>query len=317
MSTLVPLSSLSRAQEIRTAVRWDTSCASQSIASKSFSIFSVSTPAQPKKAGAKSPPKAKSKNASCWKGRSTMHILSNAVRLHPMVATCIPMWSHHCQLRMSQIQRPMPRLSRGNRHPRLQPQSQSWLLVGGWCLKSFQKLMSWKSILAPLCILALLWRDRFNKRVCEKHPNDRKIKAGVVFRGDAVKDQDGIAPTFQELQASAPSSSAGLNIVMAYSMIGDNTCIDFRLHSSVYPVFIEIKASDLCFIATGTCSCEQKTHCSTMCTTAQGTLWTSRVQCSLDCILLTFQRTRWTARIWENAFSLVLWIRSHYWCQCM
>jgi hypothetical protein len=61
-------------------------------------------------------------------------------------------------------------------------------------------------------------------RVCEKHPNDRKIKAGVVFRGDAVKDQDGIAPTFQELQASAPSSSAGLNIVMAYSMIGDNTC---------------------------------------------------------------------------------------------
>ena len=39
-----------------------------------------------------------------------------------------------------------------------------------------------------------------------------------------MKDQDGLAATFQELQASAPSSIAGLNLVMAYSMIGDNTC---------------------------------------------------------------------------------------------
>ena len=46
---------------------------------------------------------------------------------------------------------------------------------------------------------------------CEKHPNDWKIKARVV-----VKDKDGLAATFQELQASAPSSIAGLNIVMAY-----------------------------------------------------------------------------------------------------
>ena len=47
------------------------------------------------------------------------------------------------------------------------------------------------------------------------------VKAGVVFRGDAVRDPDGLAATFQELQASAPRSIAGLNIVMAYSMIGD------------------------------------------------------------------------------------------------
>ena len=32
-----------------------------------------------------------------------------------------------------------------------------------------------------------------------------------------MKDQDGRAATFQELQASAPSSIAGLNLVMAYS----------------------------------------------------------------------------------------------------
>eukprot|EP00435_Cladocopium_sp_Y103_P075165 s9_g54.t1 len=54
----------------------------------------------------------------------------------------------------------------------------------------------------------------------EKQPDDWKIKARVVFRGDAVRDQDGLAATFQELQASAPSSIAGLNVVMAYSMIG-------------------------------------------------------------------------------------------------
>ena len=36
-----------------------------------------------------------------------------------------------------------------------------------------------------------------------------------------MKDQDGLAATFQELQASAPSSTAGLNIVMAFSMIGE------------------------------------------------------------------------------------------------
>jgi hypothetical protein len=33
-----------------------------------------------------------------------------------------------------------------------------------------------------------------------------------------VRDPDGLAATFQELQASAPSSIAGLNIVMAFSM---------------------------------------------------------------------------------------------------
>ena len=58
----------------------------------------------------------------------------------------------------------------------------------------------------------------------EKQPDEWKIKARVVFRGDAVRDQDGLAATFQELQASAPSSIAGLNVVMAYSMIGDNIC---------------------------------------------------------------------------------------------
>ena len=91
----------------------------------------------------------------------------------------------------------------------------------------------------------------------------------------------------------------------------------FRLHPGLYPVLIEIKASDLRFIATGTCSCEQKTHCSTMGATAQSTLWTSRVQCSLDCILLTFQRTRWTARILRKCLQFGTLDQVAYWCQCM
>lgn len=58
----------------------------------------------------------------------------------------------------------------------------------------------------------------------EKDPSAWKVKARVVFRGDNVRDQDGLAATFQELHASAPSSIAGLNVVMAYSMIGSNVC---------------------------------------------------------------------------------------------
>jgi hypothetical protein len=50
-----------------------------------------------------------------------------------------------------------------------------------------------------------------SRKEFEKHPNHWKMKARVV-----VKDKDGLAATFQELQASAPSSIAGLNIVMAY-----------------------------------------------------------------------------------------------------
>lgn len=44
----------------------------------------------------------------------------------------------------------------------------------------------------------------------EKEPGDWKIKARIVLRGDAVRDQDGLNPIFQNHAASAPSSISGL-----------------------------------------------------------------------------------------------------------
>ena len=58
----------------------------------------------------------------------------------------------------------------------------------------------------------------------EKNPAEWKIKARIVFRGDAVKDQGGLSAIFQDLAASAPSSIAALNTVIAFSMIEGNTC---------------------------------------------------------------------------------------------
>ena len=84
----------------------------------------------------------------------------------------------------------------------------------------------------------------------EKEPSEWKIKARIVFRGDAVRDQDGLAATFQGLQSSAPSSIAGVNVVMAYSMI-DNFLHHFRLYSA-------------------------------LCQVAQGLAWASGIKCSLD-----------------------------------
>ena len=58
----------------------------------------------------------------------------------------------------------------------------------------------------------------------EKSPDERRIKARVVFRGDAVKDQDGLGAIFQDLSASAPSSISGLNTVITFSMMPGNHC---------------------------------------------------------------------------------------------
>ena len=59
----------------------------------------------------------------------------------------------------------------------------------------------------------------------EKDPAEWKIKARIVFRGDAaVRDQGGLSAIFQDLAASAPSSIAALNTVVAFSMIEGHTC---------------------------------------------------------------------------------------------
>ena len=59
---------------------------------------------------------------------------------------------------------------------------------------------------------------------CEKELGEWKIKARIVFRGDVVRDQDGLNAIFQNLASSAPSSIAGLNTLMAFSMLQGNSC---------------------------------------------------------------------------------------------
>ena len=58
----------------------------------------------------------------------------------------------------------------------------------------------------------------------EKNPDEWRIKARVEFRGDAVKDQDGLGAIFQDLSASAPSSISGLKTVITFSMMPGNHC---------------------------------------------------------------------------------------------
>ncbi len=55
----------------------------------------------------------------------------------------------------------------------------------------------------------------------EKDPGEWRVKARIVFRGDAARDQGGLNAIFQNL---APSSIAGLNTVMAFSMLQGNSC---------------------------------------------------------------------------------------------
>ena len=58
----------------------------------------------------------------------------------------------------------------------------------------------------------------------EKSPAEWSIKARIVFRGDAVRDEENQAAVFDELAASAPTSLGGLNLVIAFELLGGHTC---------------------------------------------------------------------------------------------
>ena len=58
----------------------------------------------------------------------------------------------------------------------------------------------------------------------EKSPAEWSIKARIVFRGDAVRDEENQAAVFDELAASAPTSLGGLNLVIAFGLLGGHTC---------------------------------------------------------------------------------------------
>ena len=57
----------------------------------------------------------------------------------------------------------------------------------------------------------------------EKSPSEWIIKARIVFRGDAVRDEANQAAVFDELAASAPTRLGGLNMIIAFGLVKGNT----------------------------------------------------------------------------------------------
>eukprot|EP00439_Symbiodinium_sp_Y106_P073536 s2681_g13.t2 len=53
----------------------------------------------------------------------------------------------------------------------------------------------------------------------ELSPDQWRLKARIVFRGDDIRDQSGMSAVFEELVASAPSSLEGLNTAVAFGLL--------------------------------------------------------------------------------------------------
>ena len=53
----------------------------------------------------------------------------------------------------------------------------------------------------------------------ELSPDQWRLKARIVFRGDDIRDQSGMSAVFEELFASSPSSLEGLNTAVAFGLL--------------------------------------------------------------------------------------------------
>ena len=53
----------------------------------------------------------------------------------------------------------------------------------------------------------------------EKPSSEWTVKARIVFRGDAVRDEENHAAIFDEIAASSPASLGGLNFQVAYELL--------------------------------------------------------------------------------------------------
>jgi hypothetical protein len=56
----------------------------------------------------------------------------------------------------------------------------------------------------------------------EKPSNEWVVKARIVFRGDAVRDEENQAAVVDDIAASAPTSLGGLNLIVAYGLLDGN-----------------------------------------------------------------------------------------------
>lgn len=59
-----------------------------------------------------------------------------------------------------------------------------------------------------------------SKKGFEKPTEDWIVKARIVFRGDAVKDEENRAAVFDDIASSAPTSLGGLHLIVAYGLLG-------------------------------------------------------------------------------------------------
>ena len=55
-----------------------------------------------------------------------------------------------------------------------------------------------------------------------KPSNEWVVKARIVFRGDAVRDEENQAAVVDDIAASAPTSLGGLNLLVAYGLLDGN-----------------------------------------------------------------------------------------------
>ena len=109
----------------------------------------------------------------------------------------------------------------------------------------------------------------------ELSPDQWRLKARIVFRGDDIRDQSGMSAVFEELFASSPSSLEGLNTAVAFGLLeshGVTTCDAVPCPHSGQA---QDQTSHLCSSSARACSSQQETHRSTLRTSSQGSLWTS------------------------------------------
>ena len=59
-----------------------------------------------------------------------------------------------------------------------------------------------------------------SKKGFEKPTENWIVKARIVFRGDAVKDEENRAAVFDDIASSAPTSLGGLHLIVAYGLLG-------------------------------------------------------------------------------------------------
>ena len=104
----------------------------------------------------------------------------------------------------------------------------------------------------------------------EKSISEWVIKARIVFRGDAVRDEANQAAVFDELAASAPTSRGGLNMIIAFGLVEGTACSTsacIKAYQGICPelpwLIMPNICSASCRIIEGSCQAHSPACCAT------------------------------------------------------